>query len=181
MIRGRLTNIEGGDGSGEENQPRMVTFKPNDAAERQVPFKDVRRIYLGNFPVQTEGTTSLSSRGRPPGSVNVPANARWVATNITVGRNDRVAFSATGQVQLSPDAEDKASPAGSLRGTRATAAAPAPTLLAGALIGRIGTGAPFAIGDQTQPLSMPAAGPLFLAVNDDQVDDNRAFSPSPCA
>ena len=176
VIRGRLTNIEGGEGSGEENQPRMVTFKPNDAAERQVPFKDVRRIYLGNFAVQTEGTVNTPTPVQPeaaPGSVNVPANARWVTTNITVGRNDRVAFSATGQVQLSPDAEDKATPAGSQRGTRATAAAPAPSLLAGALIGRIGNGAPFAIGDQTQPLPMPGAGPLFLAVNDDQVDDNH--------
>ena len=43
----------------------------------------------------------------------------------------------------------------------------------GALIGRIGNGAPFAIGDQTIALPMPADGQLFLAVNDDEVGDNK--------
>jgi hypothetical protein len=46
-------------------------------------------------------------------------------------------------------------------------------LLAGALIGRVGNSAPFAIGDQTQALPMPADGQLFLAVNDDEVSDNQ--------
>ena len=56
---------------------------------------------------------------------------------------------------------------------RYAANAPAPTLLAGALIGRVGNGPPFPIGDQTEALPMPADGPLFLAVNDDEVSDNQ--------
>ena len=39
------------------------------------------------------------------------------------------------------------------------------------MIGRIGNGQPFAIGNQTS-IVMPAAGQLFLGVNDDGVDDN---------
>ena len=175
VIRGRLTNIEGGQGSGQDNEPRMVTFKPNDAGERRVRFAEMRRLYLGNYPAATTAAASPAPVGEvdvPAGAIRVPANGRWVATNVTVRRTDRVAFATTGQVQLSPDGEDRAGAAGSLKG-RFAANAPAPTLLAGALIGRIGNGPAFAIGDQTQPLPMPGDGPLWLAVNDDEVGDNQ--------
>jgi hypothetical protein len=173
VIRGRLTNIEGGEGSGQEGQPRMVTFKPNDAGERRVRFSEVRRLYLGNYPASaTSSQASVGEPDVPAGAIRVPGNARWVSTNVVVRRTDRVTFAATGQVQLSSDADDRASVAGSLKGRRADNA-PAPGLLAGALIGRVGNSAPFAIGDQTQALPMPADGQLFLAVNDDEVSDNQ--------
>ena len=75
VIRGRLTNIEGGEGSGEENQPRMVTFKPNDAGERQVPFKDVRRIYLGSFPSSLSESPAAAAPPAPeqPQAAQVPS------------------------------------------------------------------------------------------------------------
>jgi len=47
-----------------------------------------------------------------------------------------------------------------------------PRILAGALIGRIGNGAPFPIGTQTA-IPMPGAGQLFLGVNDDELSDNQ--------
>jgi hypothetical protein len=179
VIRGRLVNIEGGEGSGQETEsaPRIVTFKPNDAAERRVRFSEVRRLYFGNFPeslINRTSTTSSSAAADPevPGAVRVPANAGWVSTGVTVTRRDRVQFSTQGQVQLSGDAEDKAGPAGSLRG-RYAPGSPAPAVLAGALIGRIGNGPAFAIGDQTQALPMPGDGLLYLAVNDDQPGDNQ--------
>ncbi|MGE0361759.1 MAG: hypothetical protein AB7H93_02635 [Vicinamibacterales bacterium] len=173
VIRGRLVNIEGGEGSGLEG-PRIVSFKPNDAAERRIPFAEMRRLYLGNFPasLSTASPTQISEPDLPAGAIRVPANGRWVGTTVIVGRNDRVAFSATGQVQLSSDPEDRAGAAGSVKG-RYAANAPAPTLLAGALIGRIGDGPAFAIGDQTQALPMNGEGQLFLAVNDDEVNDNQ--------
>jgi hypothetical protein len=40
------------------------------------------------------------------------------------------------------------------------------------LIGRIGNGAPFAIGWNPNPIRMPASGRLYLGINDDQVGDN---------
>lgn len=180
VIRGRLLNIEGGQGSGKEDEPRVVSFKPNDAAERRARFADVRRLYFGNFPQSLlpkapPAPTPAPGAGEPPlpaGSVRVPATAGWVSTGFTFTRRDRVQFITEGQVQLSSDADDKAGPAGSLVG-RYAPNAPAPSLLAGALIGRIGNGPPFAIGDQTQPLPMPGDGLLFLAVNDDPVSDNQ--------
>lgn len=179
VLRGRLLNIEGGQGSDKEEEPRVLSFKPNDAGERRARFSEVRRLYFGNFPASLSAAPSApapqpapADPAMPPGSVRVAANARWVDTGFTLRRTDRVQFTTQGQVQLSGDAEDKAGPAGSLRG-RYAANSPAPSLLAGALIGRIGNGAPFAIGDQTVPLPMPGDGTLFLAVNDDEVSDNQ--------
>lgn len=180
VIRGRLLNIEGGEGSGKEGEPRMLSFKPNDGAERRAAFSDVRRLYFGNFPASlgpaTQPPAASGQAQSPegpvgPGVVRVNGNSRWVSTNITVSRRDRVAFSTDGQVQLSTDGDDKAGPAGSLRG-RTAANAPLPAALAGALIARIGNGAPFAIGDTAQAIPMPGDGQLFLAVNDDEVGDN---------
>ena len=42
----------------------------------------------------------------------------------------------------------------------------------GALLGRVGPVAVFAIGNQTS-VPMPADGRLFLGVNDDNVSDNQ--------
>lgn len=179
VIRGRLLNIEGGEGSGKEDEPRILSFKPNDGNERRARFAEVRRLYFGNFPASLSPATPVTPAPSPgveppmaPGSVRVAANAGWVSTGFTLRRTDRVAFTTEGQVQLSTDADDKAAPAGSLRGRHA-ANSPAPNFLAGALIGRIGNGAPFGIGDQTAALPMPGDGVLWLAVNDDEASDNQ--------
>lgn len=173
IIRGRLENIEGGEGSGTEGV-RQLAFKANEGPERRTRFSEVRRLYFGNFPAMSvpAPVTPVVEPAMPPGAVRVAANAGWVSTGFTMRRTDRVQFTTEGQVQLSGEADDKASPAGSLRGRQAPGA-PAPGLLAGALIGRIGNGPPFAIGDQTSALPMPGDGPLFLAVNDDQLGDNQ--------
>jgi len=170
IIRGRMTNIEGGEGSGQDGEPRIVTFQASGGGERRVRFTDLRRLYLGNVP--SSPGRPLPETPMPTGAIRVAGSAGWVGTNIIVGRNDRLQFTADGQVQLSADPEDRASPAGSLKG-RYAPNGPAPTLLAGALLGRIGNGPAFAIGDQTQELPVPAAGQLFLAVNDDQAGDNQ--------
>lgn len=178
VLQGRLTNIEGGEGSGKDNDPRIVTFQVSGGGERRVRFNELRRLYLGNFPSSLVGSQTQAPGAQlpdtpvPGGAIRVGGSAGWVNTNIIVGRNDRLQFTAEGQVQLSPDGEDRASPAGSLKGRYATNG-PAPSLLAGALLGRIGNGPVFAIGDQTGELPASAAGQLFLAVNDDQVGDNQ--------
>jgi hypothetical protein len=48
-----------------------------------------------------------------------------------------------------------------------------PNVLAGALIGRVGTnGEPFAIGSGVT-IAMPESGQLFLGINDDGFADNQ--------
>jgi hypothetical protein len=104
--------------------------------------------------------------------VTVTANQRWVSTGVTVAKDQQVRFEASGEVQLSPDNADVATTAGSKIGRRVSNG-PLPGELAGALVGRVGNGRAFGIGNQAGPLSMPNAGLLYLAVNDDNVDDNR--------
>jgi hypothetical protein len=86
-----------------------------------------------------------------------------------VRRGESVTFNASGRVKLSANANDTADPPGAQSGRRPTG--PMAGVLAGALIGRIGVSM-FAIGNQTNPLPMPADGRLFLGVNDDEVNDN---------
>jgi len=167
VLRGRLLNIEGGEGSDTPGEPRVVSFQPASGAERRARMSEVRRLYFGNYPAPT------AEEPVPPGAVRVRSTAGWVPTGVFINKGDRVQFQATGEVRLSADPEDRASTAGSLRG-RSAPKSPAPQLLAGALIGRVGAaGAPFGIGNLTQALPMDGVGELFLAVNDDELSDNQ--------
>jgi hypothetical protein len=162
VVQGRLDDIGG-------TRPLRLTVNLSSGGSHDYTSNEVRRVYLSKpstTAVPTPPVVGPSAAGIP-----VPANQGWVDTGITVRRGQRVTFTASGEVQLSSDANDKASPAGSLRGRYPSG--PMRQYLAGALIGRIGTGTMFGIGDQTVPLPMPADGRLFLGVNDDGLQDNQ--------
>lgn len=168
MVAGRLVDISGGEGSDRPNEPRLFIFRTTGGEERRVPVAEVGRVYVGRYPGSAGPTLPADAQG-----VKVAANQEWVATGIYVTRGQQVTFGAQGEVQLSSDGNDLATPAGSKAGRRA-ARAPMPAVLAGALIGRIGAnGAPFGIGNQTTAIPMPDSGELFLAVNDDDRNDNQ--------
>ena len=176
-VRGRFMDIAGGPGSAKSDEPRIVYFRAASGEERRLPMAEVARIYLGNFPKPAGATdptvtapVELPATGTT--SVKVPATSDWVATGVTVRRGDRLVFSATGEIGLSADAADVASPDGSLTGRRAPIS-PMPGTLAGALIGMVGMTPPFAIGTQSTPIVAPADGQIFLRVNDDNMADNR--------
>lgn len=168
--KGRLVRFEGTD-----RNPTVV-FRTTSGEERRVPSSDVGRLYLGRFPgappAGDQPVTTLPAPVPTPGTVSVAANQPWTQTGITVARGQQVRFESSGQVQLSPDANDVATVGGSKLGRRLSAG-PLPGNLAGALIGRVGGGRAFGIGDQTGPLTMPDGGMLFLGVNDDNVGDNQ--------
>lgn len=177
MLVGRLLNIEGGEGSAKPEEPRVVSFKPNSAGERRVRMNEVRRLYFGNYPQTVAGGGSGGNNTTEPpaesGEVRVAANQRWVSTGLVLGRGDQVRFESRGEIQLSGDGNDKAGTAGSLQGRRAPGA-PLPDALAGALIGRVGNGPVFAIGNMTDLLTPPGnGGELVLGVNDDELSDNQ--------
>ncbi len=172
MVPGRLVDIEGGVGSDKENERRVYVFRTSAGEERRIPAEQVGRVYMGQFPGASAGSSGGGKLEMPDSAsgVRVPANQRWVPTGIRVVEGQTVLFTVQGEAQLSTAADDRATAAGSAKGRRADAA-PIPSALAGALIGRIGNGAPFGIGNQTS-VPMPAAGELFLGVNDDEVGDN---------
>jgi hypothetical protein len=151
---------------------------------RKVNIGDVARIYLGSvnnvpgFPTQSVTNPSSSndpnSRSVAPAnarSVVVPGNVQWTNTGFNVRRGQVLRFEPSGEIRLSMNGEDIGRPAGAMNGRRADRAT-IPTIPVGALIGRVGNGQPFSIGDATTGFDMPEDGRLYLGVNDDHVQDN---------
>lgn len=171
-IQGTFVDIRGGETGNKD--PHSLIFRTTSGEERRVSLDNVSRVYLGNFPAATATANSApaSTAQLPSGAVRVPGNATWVATPLTVRKGDQVTFNASGQIQLSDNGSDMAHAAGALSQRRAEGA-PLPQNFAGALIAKVGNSAPFPIGDNSAPITMPADGQLYLGVNDDEVSDNR--------
>jgi hypothetical protein len=170
-LKGRLVAIRGGQGSAQEGQPRTFVFRTDDGSERNYAMTQVSRVYTGSYPfaaISGEVAPGLDQGIDTPGSIRVPANAGWVSTGRRVRRGDVVGFNTTGEVQLSTNPSDRAHSAGT---NRTAPNSPLPNVNAGGLIGRIGNGAPFGIGNQAS-VPMPNDGILYLAVNDDELSDN---------
>ena len=160
-VNGQFFDISG-------TTPLRITVK-TDAGERQFSSSEISRIalaQLSNSGSATSGTTTPEGQG-----IAVPGNQQWTPTGLTVRRGEVGSFQTTGEVPWSPDAADNAQSAGA-RSQKTVAGSPLPQNFAGALIGRIGNGEPFAIGNQTS-VTMPASGQLFLGINDDNVSDNQ--------
>ncbi len=160
---------------------------------RRANLSEVARIYLGSVanvpgfptlsatnpavtPPMPEAPPSVRGRDRSDAPRNartvvVPSNVQWTNTGFNVSRGQFLRFEPSGEIRLSTNGEDIARPAGALNARHADRA-PIPSIPAGALIGRVGNGQPFSIGDTTNAFDMPANGRLFLGVNDDHVDDN---------
>jgi Ca2+-binding EF-hand superfamily protein len=115
------------------------------------------------------GVDPVGTAGR---TVVVSARERWTDTGIVVRRGDVLTFHSDGNIQLSSNSNDTASPNGSASGRRAPDS-PVNSHPAGGLIARIGTSAPVYVGDRANPLRAPVAGRLFLSVNDDHLEDNN--------
>ena len=170
LRNGQMLNAELYDIGG--TTPLRITVKDANG-NRDLTSTEVSRIVLAR-PTNVAATTGTGTTGSTAsdGSVIVSARQQWTPTGITVRRGETLRLTTTGEIQLSADSNDVASAAGAKSGRYPTANAPMPRVLAGGLLGRIGNGQPFPIGDQTS-LPMPASGQLFLGVNDDNVNDNN--------
>jgi len=154
-----------------EKHPLRITIQ-TPSATTNYHSNEIWRIFMAVPPASAQSSTTSTTTAQPtvPGAIVVPATQQWVPTGLTVRRDEVVIFNTTGEIQLSADANDKAQSAGALSQRKAVGS-PLPNDFAGALIGRIGSGSPFAIGNQTA-LPMPASGPLYLGINDDSLGDN---------
>src|SRR6185503_7191001 len=151
-IDGQLYDIGG-------TSPLKLTIK-TASGDRELSSNDVARIVMARPENATAGTTGVASTPAVAGAITVQANQPWTSTGITVRKGQRLTFQTTGEVQLSDDGND-------------IATGPLANGLAGALVGRIGpNGTPFGIGSQPTIVA-PAAGILYLGVNDDGFGDNK--------
>jgi len=177
LIPGEITNIVNGD---------FVQWVPDGAARQNYPISQVARIYLNLENARTTflrsnpaaaGTSGQSGQvtpiggviGRVNGGVNVrvDGNQQWVDSTLDVRRGDRVTVNASGNIDIAPGTRTSAT------GARSTNAAnPMANLGSGALIARVGNGAPFAVGAGSRTLTMPEDGRLFFGINDASVNDN---------
>ncbi len=161
VIDGQLYDIDG-------VRPLHITVKTEDG-EIRLSSSEVLRIVLA------PAAELVGRRGNVPAAqaamgFDVPGSAGWIPTGIFVRRGEVLIFSSTGQVQLSGAAEDVAAPSGA-RSQRVSPDAPLPAVSSGAVIAKVGDGAPFPIADSAAA-TMPAAGQLFLGVNDSRLADN---------
>ncbi len=167
LLKGTFLDIGG-------TRPLRITFE-SGGAQRDFRSSDVARIYLARpAPAVLAPAPAPAPAPEPPAQspqIIVSGRERWTPTGIRVRAGQGMYFRASGAVRLSADPNDEATPAGA-KGGRTASAAPVADAAVGALIGRIGTdGRPFFIGDQTE-VTMPAAGLLYLSVNDDYLVDN---------
>ena len=90
-------------------------------------------------------------------SVVVPSNVQWTNTGFNVSRGQYLRFEPSGEIRLSTNGEDIGRAGWRVSGRHADKA-PIPTIPVGALIGRVGNGQPFPIGDTTNAFDMPDNG-----------------------
>ena len=111
--------------------------------------------------------------GRPRGlrerEVMVQARQQWTDTGISVRNGQMVYFEASGKVRWGRDRQD--GPEGEDNSPR-NPSRPIPSRPAAALIGRVGDGAPFFVGSDTNGIRVRGSGTLFLGVNDETFEDN---------
>ena len=166
------------------------------SGDRQINLSDISRIYLGsvrNIPdIAANQTVDNQNQDRPwmreranrpspydrrsaappnARTVVVPANVAWTNTGLSVSRGQWLRFEPSGEIRLSFNGDDMATAAGA-KSFRFAEKSQIPTIPVGALIGRVGNGKSFSIGDTTNAFQMPADGRLFLGVNDDHMPDN---------
>jgi hypothetical protein len=154
--------------------PLRLTIKTSNG-EREMASNEVARILIARpetAAVATSGSTGVASTPAVAGAITVLANTPWTSTGVTVRKGQTVYLTTSGEVQLSDDVNDIANANGAKSGRMATNPQ-LRTVPAGALIGKIGpNGVPFGIGNQAS-IPAPAAGVLFLGVNDDAHGDNK--------
>lgn len=173
MIRGKIWDFQGDRIIMDMGPGDRRTFNMGDTARLYISAPGSRAVFHSPTP---NPATNPTPRGRGFGrgqglTITIPGAQCWADTGINVVAGQNVSFAAVGEIRMSIDRNDVATPAGSKNG-RYSQDAPIPGSLLGALIGRIDNRAPFGIGDQRTALAMPQAGRLWVGVNDGNCQDN---------
>jgi len=152
-----------------------LTFDTENGQRRDFELSNIKRMYVSApgarelWASKMNESTGVAATTGSAGSISVEGTRGWTDTGITVRRGQRVSFNTTGQVAFRSGG-DATGPDGNFNEDRN--GTPVPAAGVGALIGRVGNGAPFPIGANNQAITMPAAGRLFLGINDANTGDN---------
>ncbi len=167
---GRFVNMVNGDTLLWDNLGgQRQRFALRDVSRIYLDVESARRIFHApERPV----AAAPAAPGGPSTSVRVDAKQPWTDSGLTVNQGDRIMIQASGQIAYGQSAGQTAGPEG---GTERRGNYPDPNVPVGTLLGKIGNSAPFAIGSQNQPVTMPASGRLLLGVNDNELGDNSGF------
>jgi hypothetical protein len=163
VVTGQLTDVGG-------SSPLRLSFQVN-GANRDLQSSEVAKIVLArpsntttsSPPSSSSGVTSPSAAS---GAFTISGQQGWTPTGMVLRRGETVTTKTNGEVKFGPGT---ANPHGS---NDKNAANPMPTVGTGALIGRVGNSQPFFIGVDGR-FQAPAAGQLFLGINDSQFGDNE--------
>ncbi|MQA29986.1 MAG: hypothetical protein GEU82_09130 [Luteitalea sp.] len=163
VVEGQLSDVGG-------SRPLRLTID-TAGGQREFTSNDVAQIHLGGRgAAQGVGTAGPGVVAGAPGAVTVQGNQPWTDAEIIVARGERLQFGGGGDIMIGANASSGVG--GSPAVTAPTSKYPVANAPVGALIGRIGNSAPFLIGANNQPMTMPVAGRLMLGVNDDHFPDN---------
>ncbi len=127
------------------------------------------RLSRSEFDVAGGAPAAVGTSGGAR-TVRVNSQERWVDSGIDVRAGDSITIDATGNIQMSDNAQDTANPAGSVSGRRAQDA-PILNQPAGALIARVDNYGPIFVGGRRSFVA-PVSGRLYFGVNDDHLADN---------
>jgi hypothetical protein len=163
MIRGKVYSWEGD----------QVIFDTRDG-RRTFNATDIARIYMSAAGARSvfhySGSTGATASGGAGGpAVFVDATKPWTDTGVTVRAGDRVSFSTSDKIHISTPTEVGPEGDQMVSGRRSYAV---PNAGPGTLVGRVGSGRAFLIGNNTNPIVMPSSGRLQLGINDDNYKDN---------
>lgn len=172
-VTGKLYNID----------DNGITIDTREGQRRDIGFGEISRIYLSApgarsvfasviaAPQTTPAPTATT--GTVPGAVMVEANRPWNDTGLTVRKGDRVSFRTTGTIKWGTSDEMTANADGSnLPNAPRGPQFPVANVPVGALIFRVNNGPASPIGTNSEPITMPDNGRLYLGVNDDSYGDN---------
>jgi hypothetical protein len=163
VLEGRLSDVGG-------TRPLRLTVD-TPSGQREFTSNDVAQVYFANAAAQAVGTSGQAVAAPVPAgaqTITVQANQPWTDTGITVQRGERIQFNASGDIMVSAQASSGVGGSPIQPGGRLPFAGAG----VGALIARVGNGAPFLIATNTTPIPMPANGRLQLGINDDHHADN---------
>ena len=167
-VRGKLYTIKETSISFDNEQGQRRDFDLSNISRLYVSAPGARQLYASQL---SQGQNPITgTTGQANGAIVLAASQGWADTGRTVRRNQRVTFEASGEIHFGSGAEQVATPGGK-GGDASQPTLPVPQSGVGALIGRINNGAPFMIG-AGGTVTMPAAGRLFIGVNDRELSDN---------